>query len=152
MSFSNKLFVEESLVFNWKLSLLDYRFFKYSQPLLHLKDSPYGDDTRRFFQYWNRSPLDAAIITDIKSHEKNVFFLTRCNVYTFGLIPANYRPWRISFPIPLLADSILGQYYFCRSIIRISYLGQSLRFDQIRNRWFKLSVECKLITSFFNNK
>lgn len=138
LAFTNKIFVEESMVFNWRLNYTQYKFFKYTQPLLTLSDSSYGNDTRKFFQYLSLNPIDAALITDIKSHEKNVFFLTKTNVYTVGLIPANYRPWRVSFPIPLLADSILGQYYFCHSIIRISSLGEALRFNHLKSRWFSI--------------
>jgi hypothetical protein len=92
MSFSNKLFIEESLTFNWHLSLMNYKLFKFSQNVICFKDSPYGEETKKMYQWSDLDQLDAALIIDVKAHERNVFFLRRIHVATFGLVPANYSP------------------------------------------------------------
>ena len=139
-SFTNKVLIEESMIFNWRHSLLNYKLFKYTQSLMYLKDNPYGNDSRRLFIYWKKDLFDAVIVSDLKSHEKNVFFMRSNNVFTVGLVPANYRPWQVSFPIPLLADSILGQYHFLKSVLRAAGLAQHTRFLNYQTAWFSLKM------------
>ena len=91
-AFSSKLFVEEALTFNWNLSLLDYKLFKYTHQLFYFRDSAYGNDSRVCYLLLEDLTVDAALVTDVKSHEKNLFYLQRMNFFTIGLSPANYNP------------------------------------------------------------
>ena len=83
--------------------------------------------------------FDAAIIADVKFHEKNLFFLKRFNFYTIGLSPANYDPWNLCFPIPLLGDSLLGQYYFLSMVARLSGSAKVARFDILSGEWRRMT-------------
>lgn len=142
-AFTSKLFVEEALSFNWHLSYMNYKLFKYSHQLVYFQDSSYGNYTRLAYRLLGEWGADAALVTDVKSHEKNIFYLTRFSYYTIGLAPANYNPWILSFPIPLLGDSILGQYYFIVMAIKASGIGQRARFNQFSSRWFALKTFLK---------
>lgn len=137
-AFTSKVFVEEALTFNWNLSYMNYKLFKYAHQLFYFSDSSYGNYTRLSYRFLEQWDVDAALVTDVKSHEKNIFYLTRFGYYTVGLAPANYNPWLLSFPIPLLGDSILGQYYFLVTTLRAGALGRRARFDQLADRWFSL--------------
>ena len=138
MAFTNKIFFEESLVFNWKLSKLSYKMFKYAQETIYTLNTPYGNSSRLLFNYMNVADTDAAIVSDAKLHEKNIFFLTRTHYYTIGLIPANYSPWRFHFPIPLLNDSLLGQFYFLNMVTRLVSYATRTRFLQNHRNWVNL--------------
>ena len=84
--------MEDSLVINWSLNQLTYKIFKFSQSVVYLKDISYGEDSKLTYKDSELVNLDAAIISDVKSHEKNIFFLRVINIYKIGLIPASYSP------------------------------------------------------------
>jgi len=113
---------------------MNYKLFKYSHQLVYFQDSSYGNYTRLAYRLLGEWGADAALVTDVKAHEKNIFYLTRFSYYTIGLAPANYNPWILSFPIPLLGDSILGQYYFLVTAIKSGGIGRSARFGQFSDR------------------
>jgi hypothetical protein len=112
------------------LNFTEFKFFKFSQNLLYFKDNPYGHETDYLFDYFNQNNLDAALVTDLKSHEKNIFFMKRFNFYIIGLVPSNYNPELFSFPIPLLGDSLLGQHHFLESTLKILGLARRMRFEK----------------------
>jgi len=137
-AFTHKAFIEESMAFNWQNNFMDYRLFKYASQLFYLKDSSYGNETRLIYLEEGGFPVDAAIVSDVKAHERNLFYLQRSNFFTIGLVPANYDPWVFSFPVPLLSESLLGQYYFLGSLVRLSNLAQSSRFEFFYKSWFNI--------------
>jgi hypothetical protein len=137
-SFTNKIFLEDSLVINWSLNQLTYKIFKFSQSVVYLKDISYGEDSKLTYKDSELSNLDAAIISDVKSHEKNIFFLRVINIYKIGLIPASYSPWVLTFPIPLLVDSLLGQFYFLNVILRMAGLAKSKKYNNLLSKWNSL--------------
>jgi len=71
---------------------VNYKLFKYTQATIYFADSPYGEETKFGYERSYISKVDAALVTDVKTHQKNIFFLRTCNVYTVGLVPANYSP------------------------------------------------------------
>lgn len=135
LSFSHKLFIEESLMFNWNLCSSNYKLFKFAQDLIYFRETPYGEDSKDLYEDSDFHQLDAAIVTDIRTHKKNSFFLRKMNIYTFGLVPANYSPWLLSFSLPLIGDSLLGQYYFFSVVIRITNSAKALNFDILIRKW-----------------
>lgn len=138
-SFTNKIFLEDALVINWSLNHFTYKIFKFSQSVVYLKDVSYGEDSKLTYKDSELVKLDAAIISDVKSHEKNMFFLRVINVYKIGLIPANYSPWILTFPIPLLGDSLLGQFYFLNVVLRMTGLAKAKKYDTILANWNSLN-------------
>lgn len=111
---------------------MEYKIFKFSQNLIYFKDNPYGHETDYLFDYLNHSQIDTMLVTDIKTHEKNVFFMKRFNFYIIGLNPSNYNPNLFSFPVPLLGDSLLGQHHFIESITQVLGLARRTRFEKIQ--------------------
>ena len=91
-AFTHKAFIEESMTFNWQNNFMDYRLFKYASRLFYLRDSSYGNETRLRYLEEGGLPVDAAIVSDVKAHERNLFYLQRSNFFTIGLAPANYDP------------------------------------------------------------
>lgn len=139
LSFANKIFVEETMSLNWHLSYSSYKLFKYSQNLVYFRDSRYGNETREGYFELAREDYEVAIMSDVKYHEKNLFFLRTFNYYVIGLSPANYDPWELSFPIPLIGDSLLGQHYFLATVAQTASSARMARFDRLSGEWGKLA-------------
>jgi len=116
---SNKLFIEESLIFNWSYSAKNYKLFRYIQPFFIFADLKYGSHVPKTLQLFALQKLDFTITTDINNHNKLSFFLQKMSVFTVGLIPNNYSPWRVSYPIPAFSDSHLIQLYFIRWVLSL---------------------------------
>ena len=136
VAFSNKIFIEEALAFNWSLNLQNFKLFKFSQSILYFKDSAYGEQTEEIYDYIRDNlNWEAALVTDVKAHEKNLFFLQRSNIFQIGLVPANYSPSILSFGVPLMGESLLGQHYFFNVALRMTLSGRSYRFRRLQTHW-----------------
>ena len=72
---SNKLFLEESLVFNWNQSLQDYKLFRYTQQYFIFKDLPHGAYTHSALLTLLLQRLDYVLIIDLKNHRKYIYLI-----------------------------------------------------------------------------
>lgn len=113
-AFSNKLFIEESLVYNWNQSYKDYKLFRYVQQFFIFRDLPHGSYTHSAIFTILLQKLDYALVIDLKNHRKLLGYLQKYSLYSLGLVPSNQSPWQLSYPIPMFSDSNLSQYYFIR--------------------------------------
>lgn len=111
---SNKLFLEESLIFNWNQSIQDYKLFRYTQQYFIFKDLPHGAYTHSALLTLLLQRLDYVLIIDLKNHRKLIGYLQKYSLYSIGLVPSGQNPWTVSYPIPSFSDSTLSQYYFLR--------------------------------------
>ena len=145
-SFTHRGFVEESLSFNWLHSRLSYRLFRHVSELFYLRDSPYGNHTRIGYKLSLDFPVDAAIVTNLKAHQGNLFYLKRVGIFTLGLVPGDYDPWLVTFPIPLLGESLLGEYYFVQSLVRLCGLARQARYDKLSLGWASLNRSISLFS------
>lgn len=129
--FSNKLFIEESLVFNWNYSYRNYKLFKHLQPFFMFKDAPHGGYIHSAMQNLLAERLDAAIIVDLQNHKRILTYIQKYNLFSLGLVPHNYTPWVVSYPIPSFADSPITQYYFLRLLFYIRSSAQVARYSNL---------------------
>ena len=125
--FTNKLFIEESLVFNWNYNYRHYKLFKHLQPFFMFKDAPHGGYIHSAMQNLLSERLDAAIIVDLQNHKRLLTYIQKYNLFSLGLVPHNYMPWVVSYPIPSFADSPVTQYYFLRLLFYIRSSAQITR-------------------------
>ena len=139
-SFSNKLFLEESLVTNQILSLKTHKLFRFVQPFFMLKDLPHGAYIHKALNNMLATDPDFLLISDLKNHEKVLTYLRKRNIYIIGLLPSNYNPWVVSYPIPTFSDSYLVQYYFLRWIL-------SLQSETLQNSYL---IKKNLWSRFWN--
>lgn len=119
--FATKTLKIETLSFNWSLNLLNYNLFKYSSPIFFTKDSKYSVASTLVFKKFQQSKVDTVFITDIKYHEKNLYYLKRFNITTIALMPYNLNPWLVTYAIPAASSSIFIQYFFLKLL---TYLKQ----------------------------
>lgn len=132
---SNKSFVEESLVFNWHYSIKNYKLFKFIQPFFIFKDAVHGAivHTSVFVMFLQR--LDFAVVVDLNNHFKLLRYLQRYSLYTVGLVPTNYSPWVVSYPIPYFSDSSLSQLYFLKWVLHIDSSVRSAKHLETLTLW-----------------
>jgi hypothetical protein len=125
---SNKLFLEESLIFNWNQSLQDYKLFRYTQQYFIFKDLPHGAYTHSALLTILLQRLDYVLIIDLKNHRKLIGYLQKYSLYSVGLVPSGQNPWTVSYPVPSFSDSTLSQYYFLRWALNIRSRARFLTF------------------------
>ena len=133
--FSNKIFIEESLVFNWHFSSKNLKIFKYTQPLFLFKDILHGDETHSQLLNFFSQRTDLALVTDLNAHKRFLFYLKRNDIYTVGLVPANFSPWCVSHPIPVFSDSHVMQYYFIKFLFYIKAKAQNTTYLTTNDHW-----------------
>jgi hypothetical protein len=114
--------MEEVLVFNWEARIGTYKLFKFLHSFTYFVDLPHGSFTHSAFKLLKRVNLDFTLITDVKYHAKILTYFTRYNIFTIGLIPLNYNPWEVSYPIPVHTDSLLTQFSFIHIIFYLRSL------------------------------
>ena len=90
--FCPKTFKKEALSFNWSSELLEHTLFKQAAPHFVMKDVSYGEHSTEAFISLRDSGLDVAFLTDIKYHQRTLFYLKTNKIYTISLIPYNMSP------------------------------------------------------------
>jgi len=133
--FSNKTLKNETLGFNWSQNLLSYKLFKYTSPIFFLKDSKYGVTPTLIFKRFEQKSLSTAFLTDVKYHEKNLYYLKRFHIYTIGLVPYNLNPWMVSYSIPTSINSVFIQFFFIQFLSLLSQSNETRTFNKCKNLW-----------------
>ena len=121
--FGNKLFLEELLIFNWEIQPLTYKIFKYIHTLVWVKDLSHGSTVFQLMAFLQKVTLDFTIIVDIRTHIKMQIYLQRYSIFTIGLIPLNYNPWWVSYPIPTYSNSPKVQLLFIHILFYVRSLS-----------------------------
>jgi len=136
--FSNKIFKNEIVSFNWSLNLLDYKLFKYSNPYFYLKDTKLGVSSSVIFKRFEKNGLNIAFILDLKQHEKNIIFLKKINLYTIGLVPYNMNPWLVSYSFPIHSNSTFIQYFFIKTLLFFKQKIYLQLYNELKLNWHNL--------------
>ena len=118
----NELFLEEILVFNWEANLITFKLFKFINTAVYFHDLSHGSAIRNVLQLLSKVELDFTFITDIRTHYKTQKYLHNLNIFTIGLIPTNYSPWSVSYPIPAYSNSPKIQFLFIHLIFHLRSL------------------------------
>jgi len=132
---SNRLFIEESLVFNWQYSSRNYKIFKYTQPYFMFKDFTHGGFVRSAVFSIFLQNIDLGIIVDMNNHKILRGHLRRYGLYMVGLVPINYSPWKVSYPIPAFSDSQLSQFYFIKWLFFIRGRAENHKYQNLIGLW-----------------
>ena len=132
---ANKLFLEESLVFNWGSGISSYKLFKYSQPFITYTDLSHGSFTQSVLNQVTAQELDLLLIADVKTRSKFMFHAQRNNIPSLGLIPVSYSPWSVSYPVPVFSDSKLVQLYFLRWLLSIKSYATASNYGSMCQVW-----------------
>ena len=128
---TNRLFIEEALVFNWHSSLKNHKIFRYLQPIFTFSDVPHGGYIHHALKFITRLKIDLVLVVDIKHHFNLVRYFQRLGLYSVGLIPSNYSPWLVSYPVPSLSDSKASQYFFLKWILSVKSKSSNKRYKAL---------------------
>jgi len=112
--FSSPIFLDEVSSLNYFGSNFNYRLFRHVQPCFFFQEPSYGLNSLLIFTKLLKDRLDISVVTDIKAHDKTLFYLRSINSYSIGLVPVNYNQWLFSYPVPTTLDSFLSQYFFLK--------------------------------------
>ena len=129
---TNKVFLEESLIFNWHYSTKNYKLFKYIQPFYSLKDSLHGEAIHGSVFAIFLQRLEFMVVADILNHRNLLKYMRRYGLYSIGLVPASHSPWEVSYPIPSVSDSLATQLFFLKWILLVSSRTRILKYDCYR--------------------
>jgi len=135
LMFSHKVLKTETLAFNWSFNLLSFNLFKYSSPYFFLKEFDYGDASTITFKRLAQQQLQIACISDIKYHEKTLFYLKSNGVYTIGFVSYNSSPWSVEYAIPSATSSLFTQFFFIKLLSYIRQQGKLYKFNQMKTLW-----------------
>jgi len=133
--FTTKILKQETLSFNWSVGLLNYQLFRYSSPLFFLKDTTFGTNSTLIFKKLSQRGLNTVFLTDLKYHEKNLYYLQRFNVTTISLVPYNLNPWLVTYAIPIAANSLFIQYFFVKLLIYYKQFSLNTQFINLKQLW-----------------
>ena len=136
LTFGTPVLWNETLTLNWlqvgqdssKLTLLRSKFFFYDQKL--------NPDTNRVIERLHLSRTEAAFVADLGSHQFNISHLKRLQYFLIGLVPINFNPWVLHFPIPMFTQNFLVPHYVLRVAYAAGINAKGWRFHRSRSHWF----------------
>lgn len=136
--FSNRVFRNEILSFNWSCEIIDYKLFKFANPYFFMKDTNFGVPSSVIFKRFKKNNLNLTFILDLKFHEKNLAFFRRINMYTIALVPYNMNPWLVSYSFPVSSNNIFIQYFFIKLLLFVRQYAELQLYNTLKSKWLKL--------------
>jgi len=135
MIFTIKTLKTEALSFNWSFNLLNYNLFKYSSPVFFSKDTSFGVIPTLIFKKFSQNNLSTVFITDVKYHEKNLYYLKKFNMTTIGLVSYNLNPWLVTYAIPTSNNSLFIQYFVIKLLIYFQQCSLNKHYQSYKQLW-----------------
>lgn len=129
-AFASKVLMFEVQSFNWSLATFDYEFFKFINPHLTVKNTPYGDFRPDFATTLTSQGLFNALVVDISYHKWSISFLHKMHMFVIGLTPFNVSPWIVHYSIPCGNNGLMIQYLFVNLVIYIRRQADYFYFKQ----------------------
>lgn len=133
--FTVKTLKNEALSFNWTQMHLNYNLFTNASPLFFLKETVFGINTTLVFKKLHQRFLRTAFITDIKYHEKNIYYFNRLNMTTIGLVSHNLNPWLVTYALPTSNSSLFIQHFFIKLLLYYKQYSLQSQFTSLHKLW-----------------
>ena len=135
MVFSNKTLKTESCAFNWGVEFVHTPFFRFSAPFFWLKNNSYGGDMLTLYHKVSDRGLEAGFVTDTRYHQRTIFFLRRCGIYTMGPVAYTANPWLLHYPVPVASSTLFTQYFFIKFVIYMKRIASYKYFQSVKQTW-----------------
>lgn len=133
--FSNTILKHEVNALNWESSLFLKKTWRYIVPFFTLKPSKIFNYGWWIFYKLKLKNYNIACVLDIFYHRKTLYYLNRAEFYTIGLVPANYNPLLVDFPILASSDSFFTQLFFLNYLTKIKQNVNLLEYNRLRTLW-----------------
>jgi len=142
VAFSTKVFRKEVTSFNWsydqRYTLIDNSLFKRASNFIFFKNARYGLFTRLMSLERESQDFQLSFVTDIKYHEKTIFFLRRFGSYTLGVVPFNMDPWLVSYCIPISTNNIMIELFFFKFLSFLRQYAALKSYNNSHELWKQL--------------
>lgn len=135
MVFSTKVFRTEAAAFNWTLTKWDYTLFKKVSPYFFLKDIQHGHTSLNLLTILTDYTPSTTLLTDFHYHETNSQFLKRLGNYVIGVIPWNFNPWVVNYPLIGGTGSLVLEYFYLTLISFFKQYTELLRYQELISLW-----------------
>lgn len=133
--FTIKTLKTEALSFNWSFNVLNYNLFKYASPMFFSKDTSFGIASTLIFKKLSQNNVNTVFLTDVKYHEKNLYYLKKFNITTIGLVSYNLNPWLVTYAIPTATNSLFIQYFFIKLLIYFQQYSLNRQYNLYKQLW-----------------
>jgi hypothetical protein len=134
--FSSPYFKNETLALNWHYTSFDINLWRYYFPFLVFKPNTYNHKITYYFNKLASLGTDFYLISDAAYHFKHIYYMSKCKLYSVGLISANMNPWLLSYPIIGFFDSYVTQFFFLKLLICEDRRAQHVRYFLLKNYWW----------------
>jgi hypothetical protein len=122
---------------NWNTNNALKKIWRYIIPFFSLKPSKIFNYGWWIFLKLKYKNYNIACVVDLFYHRKTIHYLDRAGFYTIGLVPSNYNPLIVDFPILASSDNFFTQLFFLNYIIKIKQNISQLQYNNIKLLWKK---------------
>lgn len=133
--FGTYFFKNEILSLNWKENCLNPSLWKFNYSFFIFKTNKFNVKNDFFFLKLAAVNLDFTIITDPLFHFKNIYYLNRNKFFILSLIDINLDPWLVNYPIPVVYNSNLIQFFFIKILLLLNKTSNFYKYQIIKNKW-----------------
>jgi len=134
-SFGNRLIWQETTLINWDcFKNTTQPYLKHYTPIFFTNfNTP--KLIEKVFKPFNVSNQPIVFILDITKHNYNIKFFQKKKLFTLGLVPINYDPWLLNYPVPIFNQNLLIQYYFIKLYFKIKHNAKKIIFSNLKKMW-----------------
>jgi hypothetical protein len=135
LAFGSKTFETEVLTINWNTLKLGTKLYDTSNQTLFFKNIKQSAWIRSILSRFNRGTQEVFFFFDLTVRTKNLIWFKKFTCYKMGLVPSNYDPYSIDYPIPILSQNLLVQYYFIKVYFFLNFYARNLLFNKQKSLW-----------------
>lgn len=135
--FSNVLFRNEVNALNWNSNTYIKQIWRFIVPFFSLKPGKIFNYGWWIFLKLKYKNYHLAFVVDLFYHRKTLNYLDKAGFYTIGLVPSNYNPLLVDFPILISSDNFFTQLFFLNYIVRIKQNINKIQYNNIKILWKK---------------
>jgi len=99
------------------------------------KDTSFGIASTLIFKKLSQNNVNTVFLTDVKYHEKNLYYLKKFNITTIGLVSYNLNPWLVTYAIPTATNSLFIQYFFIKLLIYFQQYSLNRQYNLYKQLW-----------------
>lgn len=138
ITFVNSFFIREVAALNWFMNKQLKNIWRYIQPFFFFKSGQIFNLSNFFFTQLRENNVNTSLVLDVFSNKKNLYYLSRYNFFTIGLVTANSYSKYIDFYVITTNDSIYTQLFFVRYLLSIKKVSENQLFFLQKNYWSNL--------------
>lgn len=133
--FGNIFLKNEVNSLNFNLNYMLKSVWRLINPFIFIKPNRISNSGWLVFSRLRFYNLNIALILDVFYHKHTIYYLKSNDFYSIGLIPINYNPRLVNFPIPTTSDSFFNQLFFIQLITKLRKSTEQINFNTYTRLW-----------------